>query len=145
MILGPVSNLAKVYVFKIIATLVVWCLPLIFFSESLLESAGLPSQPSVLFLRLLGWAYLSLCVGYGFGLWEELQGVRVVGPVWVGIISNGGACTTLAYFASRGSWNQWGWLVQTIGYGSIAATAVITVGLFWFGIISRKTGFLSDR
>ncbi len=138
------SNLARVYAFKIVATLLVWCLPLIFFSESLLESAGLPAQPTGMFLRLLGWAYLALCVGYGFGLSAELQGIRVVGPIWVGIVSNAGACIILAYFAWRGDWNQWGWLVKTIGYGSIAATLLITTGLFWFGIVSRRSRFISD-
>jgi hypothetical protein len=43
------SNLAKVYVFKIVATVFVWWVPLLFFPESLLLSAGLPTQPSLLF------------------------------------------------------------------------------------------------
>ena len=139
------SNLANVYIFKIVATVFVWCVPLLFFPESLLLSAGLPTQPSLLFLRLLGWAYLALCVGYGIGLWQELQGVRLVCPIWVGIVSNGGACITLAYFAWLGDWNSWGTLVQTIGYGSIAATALITAGLYCFGVRSGRPRFLEDR
>lgn len=139
------SNLAKVYIFKIAATLLVWCIPLIFFSEQLLQSAGLPPQPNIFFLRLLGWAYLSLCVGYTFGLVEDLYGGYAPAPLWVGIVSNGGACVILLYFACRGDWDQWGLLLKTIGYGSVAATALITVGLFWFGVLSRKPQFLSDR
>ena len=85
------SNLSKVFVFKIAATLLAWCFPLILLPATWLELAGFPEQETYMFVRMLGWAYLALCVGYWFGLQAALQGRRAMGPIWVGILSNGGA------------------------------------------------------
>jgi hypothetical protein len=128
------NNLSKVFVFKIAATLFVWCLPLILMPASWLEAAGLPRQETTLFVRLLGWAYLALCVGYGFGLKASLAGKRALGPIWVGLISNGGACLCLSYYGAVGAWASWGGLIRLIGWGSAAATFFITLGLFLFGV-----------
>ncbi len=89
------NNLSNVFIFKIAATVIFWCIPLIMLPAELLAALGLPDQPSYLFVRLLGWAYLALCVGYAFGLSMSLQGQRALGPIWVGMVSNGGACAYL--------------------------------------------------
>ena len=128
------SNLSKVLIFKIVATVVVWCVPLIFFPASVLEHAGFPEQQSYMFVRMLGWAYLALCVGYYFGLQASLSGKRLMGPIWVGIVSNGGACGYLLYYGISWSWSEWGWLIQFVGWGSALATALITAGLVAFGV-----------
>ena len=83
---------------------------------------------------MLGWAYVALCVGYWFGLRAALQGRRAMGPIWVGIVSNGGACLYLVYYGVAGTWTTWGLAIQVIGWGSVTATALITVGLFAFGV-----------
>lgn len=109
-----------------------WCIPLLLFPAELLESAGFPVQePTYMFVRMLGWAYLALCVGYWFGLKASLHGNIVAAPLWVGIVSNGGASVYLLYYALTGTWDDWGWFV---GWSLVVATAFITFGLWWFGI-----------
>jgi hypothetical protein len=129
-----VNGLSKVFIFKITATVIFWCVPLIFLPAELLATLGFPEQPSYMFVRMLGWAYLALCVGYAFGLSASLQGQRALGPIWVGIVSNGGACAYLIYYGLSGEWAQWGGFVQFVLWSSIAATAAITTGLYLFGV-----------
>ena len=102
------SNLSKVLVFKIAGTVFIWCIPLLLLPASMLEAMGFPPQDSYMFVRMLGWAYLALCVGYGFGLQASLAGRRLMGPIWVGIVSNGGACLYLLYYGVGGAWAEWG-------------------------------------
>ncbi len=128
------SSLSKVLIVKIAGTVILWCIPLILFPASVLEMAGFPKQQSYMFVRMLGWAYLALCVGYYFGLRAALAGQRLMGPIWVGIVSNGGACVYLLYYGVRGTWTAWGCGVQLIAWGSAAATALITLGLFMYGV-----------
>ena len=128
------NNLSKVFVFKIGATILVWCIPLLLFPTFLLEQAGFPEQNSYMFVRMLGWAYLALCVGYWFGLQASLQGKRLMGPIWVGIMSNGGAFFYLLYFGVIGTWSPWGGFIQFIAWSSTLATALITLGLYVYGV-----------
>ena len=128
------SSLSKVLVFKIGATVLFWCLPLLVLPAGTLAQAGLPVEANAMFLRLLGWAYLVLCVGYGFSLQASLQGKRLLPPIWVGLVSNGGACIYLMYFGLTGTWGNWPWFVQAVVWGSVVATALITLGLYMFGI-----------
>lgn len=128
------NNLSKVFVFKIAATVLVWCLPLLLFPATVLEAIGFPAQDTYMFVRMLGWAYLALCVGYGFGLQAALRGERLMGPIWVGIVSNGGACLYLCFYGVSGAWQDWSPLVQFIAWGSAVATALITAGLIAFGV-----------
>ena len=128
------NNLSRVFVFKIAATIVVWCVPLILMPASWLEALGFPQLETTMFVRMLGWAYLALCVGYWFGLQAALQGRRAMGSIWVGIVSNGGACLYLLYYGFAGTWTTWGAPMQVIGWGSVVATALITAGLLLFGV-----------
>jgi hypothetical protein len=130
---NKLSHLAKVFVFKITVTILFWCAPLIILPSNVLEAIGFPAQPSIMFVRLLGWAYLSLCVGYGFGLCAALKGENSPGPVWMGIVSNGGACVSLTYFGVTGAWSGLGGVLQFAAWSSVLATAAITLGLFVFG------------
>ena len=132
------NNLSRVFIFKIAATVVFWCLPLILLPSSILGAAGFPQQPSYMFVRMLGWAYLALCVGYAFGLKAALQGKRALGAIWVGIVSNGGACLYLAYYGASGAWNTWGGFIQFVGWSSVTATAAITAGLVLFGLFGKE-------
>ncbi len=128
------NALSVVFVFKIAATILFWCIPLLLFPAALLDAVGLPEQPTLMFLRMLGWAYLALCVGYAFGLRAALHGERLAGPIWVGIVSNGGACVYLAVYGALGTWSSWGGFVQFLLWSSMAATAAITLGLYLFGV-----------
>lgn len=53
-------------------------------------------EPSLLLIRLLGWAYLALCVGY-YDAYRQAQRQREVprGIMYMGIVSNGGAAIIL--------------------------------------------------
>jgi hypothetical protein len=128
------NALSKVFAFKIGATVSVWCIPLVLMPASWLEMIGFPRQDSYMFVRMLGWAYLALCVGYWFGLKASLQGQRPMGPIWVGIVSNGGAFLYLLYYGLLGTWTTWGIALQVIGWGSALATFLITAGLLLFGV-----------
>ena len=86
-----------------------------------------------MFVRMLGWAYLALCVGYYFGLKASLEGRRLMGPIWVGIVSNGGACLYLLFYGLTGEWAEWGFAVQFIAWGSALTTALISLGLIVYG------------
>ncbi len=88
---------------------------------------------------MLGWAYLALCVAYAFGLSAALKGEHMIGPIWVGIVSNGGAwCLYLLFYGLTGAWSGWGLCIQVIGWRSAIATAGITIGLYQFGVRSTK-------
>ena len=128
------NHLSGVFVFKISATVLAWSLPLIFLPAHLIEATGFPPQDSYMFVRMLGWAYLALCVGYGFGLRASLQGKRAMSTIWVGIVSNGGGFAYLLYYGAIGTWSNWGPAIQFIGWSSVAATFLITLGLVVFGV-----------
>lgn len=126
--------LVNVLRFKIAATVLVWCVPCLTFPASAIEALGFPPQDHLMFVRMLGWAYLALCVGYGFALQEARQGRRLIGAIWVGVVSNGGACGYLLYYGLSGLWNGWGPVAQIILGGSAVATGLITLGLVRFGL-----------
>jgi hypothetical protein len=99
MVINPLS---RVCIFKNTATLSFQSVPMILLPGSVLESIGFPPQDSRMFFRMLGWAYLALCVGYTVGLRAALKGAYSEGPVYVGLMSNGGACLYLAYYGFGG-------------------------------------------
>ena len=131
------NALSRVLVFKIAATILAWSIPLILLPARWIEAAGFPPQDSYMFIRMLGWAYLALCVGYGFGLQASLRGRRAMGPIWVGVVSNGGAFCYLLYYGVTGTWQDWGGPVQVIGWSSVLATFAITAGLVAFGLFGE--------
>jgi len=131
------DNLSKVLLIKILATVLIWCIPLLFFPESVFIWIGFPSSiisTTLLFYRLLAWAYIALCVGYTFALIESIKGKRLISTIWTGIVSNGGACIILLIYGCIGTWANWGLLAQIILWGSIVVTGLITLGLYSFGI-----------
>ncbi len=132
------SYLSWTFIIKIIATLLFWCVPLLFFPAELFEAAGLPAQSTYMFVRLLGWAYLALCVGYGFGLRDSMRGIRSPGPIWAGIVSNGGASLLLVFFGITGAWSSWSLLTQASLWVSALLTSAIALALIVFGVVSRE-------
>ena len=132
------SKLSVVLAFKIIATIVFWSAPLVLLPGENLHALGFPEQSSYMFVKLLGWAYFALCVGYWFGLRASLAGKRLMPPIYVGIVSNGGACLYLLWYGLSGTWQDWGPFVQFVGWSSIAATALITAGLVRYGVYGTE-------
>ena len=132
------DKLSLVFIFKISATVLFWCTPLILIPGETLSALGFPPQPSYMFVKMLGWAYLALCVGYWFGLRASLDGKRLMGPIYVGIVSNGGACLYLIYYAVSGAWSDWGAFLLFVGWSSIVATALITAGLVRYGVLGDQ-------
>lgn len=128
------NALSRVFIFKIAATVLAWCLPLLLLPASMIEALGFPPQETYMFVRMLGWAYLALCVGYAFGLKASLNGQRQMGPIWVGLVSNGGACLYLLYYGLGDAWVGWGLPIQVIAWSSIVATFLITLGLYIYGV-----------
>ena len=56
------SKFSEFLTARLIATILVWFIPLIFLPVSALEFVDFPQQSSYMFARILGWAYLALCV-----------------------------------------------------------------------------------
>ncbi len=83
-------------------------------------------------------AYTALLVGYGFGLKVALRGGYPEGVVWVGIVSNAGACLLLGIAAGFGIWESWGEMAQTIMWVSLLGTGVIAAGLVRFGVCGKR-------
>ncbi len=129
--------LSRILIIKIVLTTLVWCVPLLLFPLDWLQALGFPIPEPALFLRLLGMAYVALVLAYSFGLRDTLGNQYPQTIVWVGVISNGGACGLLTIAALTHVWNSWGMIAQTIMWGSLFGTGAITLGLVWFGVLKR--------
>jgi hypothetical protein len=129
-----VKFLASVLSIKITITLIFWSLPLLLFPASLFVWMGMSEPKPMLFLRLLGAAYLALVVGYMSGLRRLARGDEVQDIVWVGITSNGSAFLILLLCGIAGTWKGWGILAQTYMWVSVLLTASLTLGLVVAGL-----------
>lgn len=123
------TTLSIVLLIKISFTLIFWCIPLLFFPSSLFVRLGTPEPQPILFVRLLGAAYLALTVGYLFGFDALHQGKNILDVTWVGIVSNGLASIILFIYGTMGIWSSWSNLSRFYMWGSAIATALITLGL----------------
>ena len=94
-------------------------------------------QSHLMFLRMLGWAYFALCIGYAFGLKDARVGVLNPGPIWMGIFSNGGACLFLLTYGLQGAWNEWDPWIRFVLWASCLAAGFITTGLVAFGLFGK--------
>ena len=99
------NALSIVFILKIGLTLLLWCVPLLLLPNSWLQKLGFPVMMPEVYLKLLGWAYLALVIGYCFGLCDTWNGVYPLPIIWVGIVSNGGASLLLLIYGSQGTWN----------------------------------------
>ncbi len=82
---------------KIVITGIFWCIPLLAFPTSWLVALGIPAPEPLLFVRLLGAAYLALLVGYYMGMKGLEKGESPKQVIYMGIASNGLACLLLVY------------------------------------------------
>jgi hypothetical protein len=113
-------------ILKILLT-VCWFVPLLCFSQARLKKLGMPAPEPLVFVRLLGAAFLALLVGYLLGLVDLRQGEKPLNTVLVGITSNGLACVVLLYYGLRGEWKEWGKIARACMWASVVFTALVTV------------------
>ena len=121
--------LATILKVKVFVTLIFWSLPLLFCPSSWFVRADMPEPKPMLFLRLLGAAYLALVVGYICGLRKLGRGDDVRSVVWVGITSNGLASLILWRSGIARVWKEWGPWARIYMWVSALLTAAITLGL----------------
>ena len=131
---GTMTGLVRIYFVKILLTVLVWCAPLLVLPDVVADAVGLEGAATPFLLRLLGLAYLALCVGYAFGLQAAWVGQRRHGPLWAGIVSNGGAAVLLGWVVVSGTHAPWPWQAQAVVFLSAAAAALIALGLFWYAL-----------
>jgi hypothetical protein len=122
-------SLPRIIKFKILCTILFWCLPLLVFPPAWFSRVGLPIPEPMVLIRLLGAAYLSLTVGYVLGLRELQHGRPATQTVRIGIFSNGLACAILIYYGLTGTWSTWSIQGQFIMWSSVILTLFITVSL----------------
>ena len=127
------SGLERVFTAKIVVTAFFWAGPLLLFPAGLLCAAGLPRE-GVPLARLLGCAFLALCVGYAFGLREVRAGRDATSAVVVGIVSNASAGAYLTYFGASGALAGWHQAARILAWASAAVTLGIAFALYWYGL-----------
>ena len=125
--------LCRVLEAKIALTVFAWCVPLLLLPTPWLEALGFVVPQPRIFLYLLGMAYTALVVGYAFGLRSAREGEYPEATVWVGLVSNGGACLMLAVAGFTGTWSTWEGFAPILMWGSMLGTGAITAGLIRFG------------
>jgi len=133
-----VKPLEMVLIAKIALTIFFWCLPLIFFPSALLICLGFDMGP-LIFVRLLGFAYLALLVGYILAWRNFKTGIYPANTILVGLVSNFGACMVLCWGLLDGQWSEWGPIAQLYMWTSITATGAISFSLYKYGI--KKNGW----
>ena len=128
------TALSIVLLVKILFTVIFWCIPLLFFPASLFVRIGIPEPQPIIFIRLLGAAYIALTLCYILGFNALNQGQNIQDVVWVGIISNGLASIILFIAGNIGTWTEWSNIAQFYMWGSAIFTALITFGLLITGL-----------
>lgn len=134
------QNTGLIYVlwFKIFVTITLWAIPSLVLPESFIVSLGIPVNESIIYVRLLGAAYLALLVGYVAGVKRVKTGKDVEHIIWAGIVSNGLASLLLFLYGVLGSYTEWLPLGQLYMWLSAVLTLIITVGLLWTGVFKNS-------
>jgi len=127
------SPLEIVLIIKIGFTAFCWALPLLFFPRYAADRLGIQLSQPILFLRLLGAAFLALLSGYILGICDLHYGRDAHNTIWVGIISNGAAFIVLLAF--KAEWSGWDRRARFYMSGSSVMTLLITLGLIVFGVM----------
>jgi hypothetical protein len=66
---------------KIVVTLVLWAVPLLFAPQAAARLLGMPEPQPVVLIRLLGAAFMALVVGYARALLANMRGEDVIDMV----------------------------------------------------------------
>jgi hypothetical protein len=123
-------QLKRLLIRKIAITGIFWCLPLLAFPTSWFVALGFPTPEPLLFVRLLGAAYFALLVGYYMGMRGLVKGESPAQVIYMGIVSNGLACSVLMYFGSTGAWASWLGGAQVFMWLSAFGALIIAFNLF---------------
>jgi hypothetical protein len=125
-------TLAFVLWVKITVTAVLWAFPLLVLPRSVFRWMGFPEPQPMVFVRLLGAAFLALGVGYVRGLVTLKEGRYPADTVLVGKVSNGLACALLVAYGLMGSYTEpgWEWPARAFMWLSAFLTGFVTLGLF---------------
>jgi hypothetical protein len=116
--------------FKIGVTALFWAFPLLLLPRGVFRRLGFPDPLPMVFMRLLGAAYLALGVGYVRGLMMLKGGQHPADTILVGLVSNGLACALLVGYGLAGRYAEWGRLARLFMWMSAGLTGIITLGLF---------------
>lgn len=127
---------------KIAVTALLWCLPLLTFSSSLFVRCGVPAPAPMVFVRLLGAAYLTLLVAYYSGMRGIDRGVSPLPTLLVGISGNGLAFFILLIYGLGGAWSDWGRSAQIFCWISTAGALLMTtlLLLFLLRVVAQRRG-----
>jgi hypothetical protein len=121
----PVNSpaLRRVLAAKILLTLGLWAGPALLLPAPWFPFVGIPEPPlaQLVFVRLLGAAYVALVAGYALA-WRAPA--RHPGAILVGIIANGLAALVILSVGSAGGYAEWNALgaVYIWSSGIVAAT-----------------------
>ena len=97
------TRLTLILIIKIVFTIVTVAAPFLLLSpERIAEMLG-ATAPSPAQYRLYGVAMIALLAGYAFAIPMAQRGERPMGPLVMGVISNGGAAITLLTFGVEGT------------------------------------------
>ncbi len=118
------TQLRQVLAVKIVVTLAVWALPALLLPPPWFTFFGIPEPPleQLVFVRLLGAAYVALATGYALA-WRAPA--RHPGAVVMGIVSNGLAALVIVSVGASGGYATW----TTLGAFYIWGSALLTAGL----------------
>lgn len=117
---------------KIVITAIFWCIPLLFFPPSWFVALGVPAPEPLMFVRLLGAAYMALLVGYYMGLKSVGNGGDPAAVIYMGITSNGLAGLLLVSFGATGAWASWGAAAQVFMWLSATGALALSINLVRF-------------
>jgi hypothetical protein len=116
--------------FKIGVTVLLWALPLLFAPRGVFRRLGFPDPgPAMVFMRLLGAAFVALLVAYVQGLGALGRGESTADTVAVGAVSNGLACLVILLYGVAGAYADWGRAARAYMWISALATGLVTLGL----------------
>jgi len=118
------TTIRRVLAVKILATLAVWALPALFLPPAWFPMFGIPEPPlaQLVFVRLLGAAYVALVAGYSLA-WRAPA--RHPGMIAVGIVSNALAAFVILSVGADGAFASW----SALGVVYIWGSALLAIGL----------------
>jgi hypothetical protein len=118
------TTIRRVLAVKIVATLAVWALPALFLPPAWFPVFGIPEPPlaQLVFVRLLGAAYVALVAGYSLA-WRTPA--RHPAMVAVGVVSNALAAFVIVSVGADGAFATW----SALGLVYIWSSAVLAAGL----------------
>jgi hypothetical protein len=134
------TRLRQVLAAKALLTLALWALPALLLPPPWFPVFGIPEPPleQLVFVRLLGAAYVALVVGYVLA-WRSPA--RHPGAILVGIVSNGLASLVILSVGASGAFATWPMLGAIYIWGSALLTAGLTAALVVTGrpLLRRMT------